>query len=98
MSNVTVDQPALSIYQSLNDKLLELRAKRDAISLHHEELKAKNDMYNKVIIVMSLSCAFVETTKMQMGLKESLISRLAARSSPYQDVFSTQILAQLILC
>ena len=71
MSSVTVDQPSLSIYQSLNDKLLELRAKRDAIALHHEELKAKNDTYNKAIIIMSLFCAFVETTKMQMGLQES---------------------------
>jgi|TARA_B110000902_G_scaffold265360_1_gene349466 hypothetical protein len=69
MPLVTIDNPTLSIYESLSAKLLELRAKRDAIALHHEELKHKNDQYNKVIIVVSLLCAFVETVKMQFDLQ-----------------------------
>jgi len=67
---VTIDQPALSIYSSLDEKLTELRAKRDAIALHHEELKHKNDNYNKLIIILSLACAFVETLKMQLKLQD----------------------------
>jgi len=70
-ASVSVDQPNLSIHASLDEKLTELRAKRDAIALHHEELKYKNDVYNKIIIILSLACAFVETLKMQLDLQES---------------------------
>ena len=68
LHKVVIDHPGLKIVDNLNDKLIELRAKRDACALHHEELKYHNDKYNKIIIVLSLLCAFVETLKMQLGL------------------------------
>lgn len=67
---VSIDHPGISIVENLNEKLVELRAKRDACALHHEELKLNNDKYNKIIIVLSLACAFLETLKMQLGLNE----------------------------
>lgn len=76
---VTINHPPLLLYDSLNDKLTELRAKRDAIALHHEELKAKNDRYNIVIIVTSLFCAFMETFKLQLqlGQQGGVVSHVA---------------------
>ena len=42
MSNVVIEcEPKLNIHDSLKEKLLELRAKRDAILLSHKMLKKK---------------------------------------------------------
>ena len=71
MSNVVIEcEPKLNIYESLNEKLLELRAKRDAILLSHKMLKKKSDVYNKCIIYLSLVAACFETVKAQLKLAE----------------------------
>ncbi len=71
MSNVVIEcEPKLNIYESLNEKLLELRAKRDAILLSHKMLKKKSDFYNKCIIYLSLIAACFETVKAQLKLAE----------------------------
>lgn len=67
--NVIIEcEPQLNIYESLNEKLLELRSKRDAVLLSHRLLKKKNDSYNKCIIYLSLIAACFETVKAQLGL------------------------------
>ena len=40
---IIVCQPELNIYDSLREKLLELRSKRDAVLMSHKELKILND-------------------------------------------------------
>ena len=69
--NVVIDcEPQLNIYDSLHEKLLELRSKRDAVLLSHKNLKKKNDFYNKCIIYLSLIAACFETVKAQLGLAD----------------------------
>lgn len=70
-NNVIIEcEPQLNIYESLNQKLLELRSKRDAVLLSHKLLKKKNDFYNKAIIYLSLIAACFETVKAQLGLAD----------------------------
>lgn len=70
-NNVIIEcEPQLNIYESLNEKLLELRSKRDAVLLSHKLLKKKNDVYNKAIIYLSLVAACFETVKAQLGLAD----------------------------
>ena len=43
--NVVIDcEPQLNIYDSLHEKLLELRSKRDAVLLSHKNLKRKREL------------------------------------------------------
>ncbi len=71
MSNVVIEcEPKLNIHDSLKEKLLELRAKRDAILLSHKMLKKRSDFYNKCIIYLSLIAACFETVKAQLKLAE----------------------------
>ena len=69
-SVVSIDEPHLSIYEDINVKLLEMRSKRDAVLLAHRDLKKGNDLYNKLIIYLSLFTAFFETVKAQLNLTE----------------------------
>ena len=70
MSKVVVNEPELSIFDDLREKLLEIRSKRDALAFNHEDLKRSNDNFNKVIIMLSLFTAFCETVKSQLGLTD----------------------------
>jgi len=45
----------------------DLRAKRDALSLAHSELKSESDKWNKIIICLSLATGGFESIKIQMG-------------------------------
>ena len=67
---IIVCQPELNIYDSLKEKLLELRSKRDAVLMSHKELKILNDTYNKAIIYLSLIAACFETVKAQLKLTD----------------------------
>ena len=67
---IIVCQPELNIYDSLKEKLLELRSKRDAVLMSHKQLKQLNDVYNKAIIYLSLIAACFETVKAQLKLTE----------------------------
>ena len=71
MANVIIDPGEINLEEDLTEKLDELRAKRDAISLHHEDLKRDNDSFNKVIICLSLFTGFFETLKGQLELNNS---------------------------
>ena len=46
----------------------DLKAKRDALSLAHEELKKDSDDWNKCVIVLSLFNGMIETIKIQLQL------------------------------
>ena len=52
---------------TINDICNDLKAKRDALLLHHEQLKESNDRYNKCIILLSLMTGMIESTKIKMG-------------------------------
>ena len=52
-----------TIKEIVND----LKAKRDALSLAHEQLKKDNDDWNKCIIVLSLATGMIESAKIKMG-------------------------------
>jgi len=45
----------------------DLRAKRDALSMAHSELKKESDKWNKIIICLSLLTGGFESMKIQMG-------------------------------
>jgi hypothetical protein len=70
---VVVKPPTLDLHSDLGEKLYEIRCKRDAVALQHESLKDQNDKYNKIIIVLSLMTAFVETLKSQLELTDQSI-------------------------
>ena len=57
--------------QTLNTIRSDLKAKRDALSLCHEELKKDSDDWNKTIIVLSLLNGMMETVKIQLNLSSS---------------------------
>ena len=46
----------------------DLKAKRDALSLCHEELKKDSDDWNKAVIVLSLLNGMIETVKITLSL------------------------------
>jgi hypothetical protein len=52
---------------SLTMIINDLRSRRDALSLAHEELKSSSDDWNKAIIVLSLATGMFESMKIQMG-------------------------------
>ena len=59
-----------TIQEVVND----LKAKRDALSLAHEQLKKDNDDWNKCIIVLSLMTGMFESMKIKMGWDSSLVA------------------------
>ena len=52
----------------------DLKSKRDALSLAHEQLKKDNDDWNKCIIVLSLMTGMFESMKIKMGWDSSIVA------------------------
>ena len=52
----------------------DLKSKRDALSLAHEQLKKDNDDWNKCIIVLSLMTGMIESIKIKMGWDGSIVA------------------------
>ena len=52
----------------------DLKAKRDSLSLAHEQLKKDNDDWNKCIIVLSLLTGMFESMKIKMGWDSSIVA------------------------
>ena len=52
----------------------DLKSKRDALSLAHEQLKQDNDDWNKCIIVLSLMTGMFESMKIKMGWDSSIVA------------------------
>jgi hypothetical protein len=52
----------------------DLKSKRDALSLAHEQLKKDNDDWNKCIIVLSLIVGMFESMKIKMGWESDVVA------------------------
>ena len=52
----------------------DLKSKRDALSLAHEQLKKDNDDWNKCIIVLSLTTGMFESMKIKMGWESDIVA------------------------
>ena len=52
----------------------DLKSKRDALSLAHEQLKHESDNWNKCIIVISLMTGMFESMKIHMGWNNNIVS------------------------
>ena len=59
-----------TIHEVVND----LKAKRDALCLAHEQLKKDNDDWNKCIIVLSLMTGMFESMKIKMGWDNNAVA------------------------
>jgi hypothetical protein len=59
-----------NIHEMIND----LKAKRDALSLAHEQLKKDNDDWNKCVIVLSLTTGMIESAKLQLNWNNPICS------------------------
>jgi hypothetical protein len=59
--------------RELNQIIQDLKAKRDALSLAHEELKRENDSWNKCVIIVSLTTGMFESMKLQMGWNNNIV-------------------------
>jgi hypothetical protein len=58
-----------SIQMIIND----LRSRRDALSLAHENLKIESDNWNKCVIVTSLLTGMFESIKLRMGWNSNVV-------------------------
>ena len=58
-----------SIQMIIND----LRSRRDALSLAHENLKIESDNWNKCVIVTSLMTGMFESIKLRMGWNSNVV-------------------------
>jgi hypothetical protein len=54
----------------------DLKAKRDALALAHQDLLRNSDRWNKLIICLSLTVGAIESTKLQLNLQDNA-SKLA---------------------
>lgn len=52
----------------------DLKSKRDALSLAHEQLKKDSDDWNKCIIVLSLLTGMFESMKIQLGWESDVVA------------------------
>ena len=59
--------------RELNQIIQDLKAKRDALALAHEELKRENDSWNKCVIIVSLTTGMFESMKLQMRWNNNVV-------------------------
>ena len=59
--------------RELNQIIQDLKAKRDALGLAHEELKRENDSWNKCVIIVSLTTGMYESMKLQMRWNNNIV-------------------------
>jgi hypothetical protein len=52
----------------------DLKSKRDALSLAHEQLKLDSDNWNKCVIVLSLTTGMFESMKIKMGWDSNVVA------------------------
>ena len=58
------------IHEVIND----LRARRDALCLAHEDLKANNDKWNGIIILLSLLTGMIESVKIKLQINNDFMA------------------------
>jgi len=59
--------------QTLSMIINDLRSRRDALSLAHENLKVESDSWNKCVIVTSLLTGMFESIKLRMGWNSNVV-------------------------
>ena len=59
---------------SLSMIINDLRSRRDALSLAHEQLKTDSDSWNKCVIVLSLATGMFESVKIQMAWNNNIVA------------------------
>jgi hypothetical protein len=59
--------------RELTQIIQDLKAKRDALALAHEELKRENDSWNKCVIIVSLTTGMFESMKLQMRWNNNVV-------------------------
>jgi len=64
------------IMEKTNLKMIiqDLRSRRDALSLAHEQLKKDSDSWNKGVIIISLATGMFESMKIQMGWDSNIVA------------------------
>ena len=62
------------IKDDINEVINDLRARRDALSLAHEDLKSNNDKWNGVIIVLSLITGMIESIKIKLNIDNDFMA------------------------
>ena len=88
--NVEINPPTIDLDKDLSEKEFELRSKRDGVKLHYQGLKKTQDKFQKVIIVLSLFTALLETVKTQLSLTESS-NPVVSNSSAVAPIFLSTI-------
>jgi len=56
---------------SIKEVCCDLKAKRDALALAHQDLLKNSDRWNKLIICLSLTVGAIESTKLQLELTDN---------------------------
>jgi len=56
---------------SIKEVCCDLKAKRDALALAHQDLLKNSDRWNKLIIILSLCVGAIESTKLQLDLTDN---------------------------
>ena len=62
------------IKDDINEVINDLRARRDALSLAHEDLKSNNDKWNGIIIVLSLITGMIESIKIKLNIDNDFMA------------------------
>lgn len=62
------------IKDDINEVINDLRARRDALSLAHEDLKNNNDKWNGIIIVLSLITGMIESIKIKLNINNDFMA------------------------
>ena len=62
------------IKDDINEVINDLRARRDALSLAHEDLKSNSDKWNGVIIVLSLITGMIESIKIKLNINNDFMA------------------------
>ena len=58
---------------SLSMIINDLRSRRDALSLAHENLEIESDNWNKCVVVTSLMTGMFESIKLRMGWNSNVV-------------------------
>jgi len=74
---------------SLSMIINDLRSRRDALSLAHENLKVESDNWNKCVIVVSLMTGMLESIKLRMGWNSNVVDLIPIALSSIIACIST---------
>jgi len=92
LTNIKIFIHKKTVYSmSLASMVQELKYKRDALLLAHEELKLEGDNWNKCVIILSLSTGMFESMKLQMGWQSNAMALVPIALSSIIAIISALI-------